>query len=225
MNATHAQSPGFLEQVLVHREQDFIIVNKPCGLLTVPGKGPELADCLIARLKDELPEVLLIHRLDRDTSGLLVFALNIAAQRHISKQFELRQTNKQYVALVLGELKENGTIDIPVRYDPTHPPLHIVDLAYPKKALTHWQALESFKMLFNESSHTVTRVQLKPITGRSHQLRVHLLHIGHEILGDELYAGELGVSLSQRLCLHAEQLSFHHPVTEELVCYQVSAGF
>lgn len=219
------QPPSFLEKVLVHREQDFIIVNKPCGLLTVPGKGHDLADCLIARLKVELPEVLLIHRLDRDTSGLLVFALNAAAQRHISKQFELRQTSKQYVALVLGELKGSGTIDVPVRYDPTHPPLHIVDLAHPKKALTHWQALESFKIPFNESLHTVTRVQLTPITGRSHQLRVHLLHIAHEILGDELYASELGVSLSQRLCLHAEKLSFSHPVTEELVCYQVAAGF
>lgn len=224
MKPINAQQ-DFLEQVLVHRDQDFIIVNKPCGLLTVPGKGPELADCLIARLKMTLPEVLLIHRLDRDTSGLLVFALNPAAQRHISKQFELRQTSKQYVALVLGELQGAGTIDVPVCYDPSHPPLHVVDESYPKKSLTHWQAADVFEISSLHSSHTVTRVLLTPITGRSHQLRVHLQHIGHAIVGDELYASEQGVLLSPRLCLHAEQLSFKHPVSEQMMTYQVAAGF
>jgi tRNA pseudouridine32 synthase/23S rRNA pseudouridine746 synthase len=212
---------SFVQQILIHRDEDFIIVNKPAGLLTVPGKSPDLADCLIARLKAELPQALLIHRLDRDTSGVMVFALNPAAQRHISKQFELRQTSKQYTALVMGELHGSGTIDIPVRYEPTTPPLHVTDPAHPKNALTHWQALETCTL----NQQTVTRMQLTPITGRSHQLRVHLLHIGHAIVGDELYADQLGISLSPRLCLHAAQLGFLHPVTSEPLSFQKQADF
>jgi tRNA pseudouridine32 synthase/23S rRNA pseudouridine746 synthase len=211
----------FLEQVLVHRDRDFIIVNKPAGLLTVPGKTPDLADCLITRLKAALPELLLIHRLDRDTSGLLVFALNPTAQRHISKQFELRQTSKQYAALVVGELTGEGSVDVPVCYDPSRPPLHVADPSYSKSALTHWRATEILQI----SGQTVTRVVLTPITGRSHQLRVHMQYIGHPIVGDELYASELEVSLSPRLCLHAEKLSFQHPSSGKNVDFEVAAVF
>ena len=204
---------------MIYKDDDFMIVNKPAGLLTVPGK--DISDCLIARLKVEHPQVLLIHRLDRDTSGLLVFALNPAAQRHISKQFELRQTSKQYAALVVGELTGQDTVDVPVRYDPEHPPLHIADPSYPKNALTHWQALGIEKI----GDTTVTRVQLTPITGRSHQLRVHMQYIGHPMVGDELYADEAGVALSPRLCLHAQQLSFEHPRTGDKVKFDVPAAF
>jgi tRNA pseudouridine32 synthase/23S rRNA pseudouridine746 synthase len=211
----------FLEQVLVHRDRDFIIVNKPAGLLTVPGKTPDLADCLITRLKAALPELLLIHRLDRDTSGLLVFALNPTAQRHISKQFELRQTSKQYAALVVGELTGEGSVDVPICYDPSRPPLHVADPSYSKSALTHWRATEILQI----SGQTVTRVVLTPITGRSHQLRVHMQYIGHPIVGDELYASELEVSLSPRLCLHAEKLSFQHPSSGKNVDFEVAAVF
>lgn len=204
---------------MIYQDDDLMIANKPAGLLTVPGK--EISDCLIARLKVAHPQVLLIHRLDRDTSGLLVFALNPAAQRHISKQFELRQTSKQYAALVVGELTGQGTVDVPVRYDPTRPPLHITDASYPKNALTHWQALGLEKI----GDTTVTRVQLTPITGRSHQLRVHMQHIGHAMVGDELYADAAGVALSPRLCLHAEQLSFVHPVSGAPLRFNVAAEF
>ncbi len=206
---------------MVHRDRDFIIVNKPAGLLTVPGKTPDLADCLITRLKAALPELLLIHRLDRDTSGLLVFALNPTAQRHISKQFELRQTSKQYAALVVGELTGEGSVDVPVCYDPSRPPLHVADPSYSKSALTHWRATEILQI----SGQTVTRVVLTPITGRSHQLRVHMQYIGHPIVGDELYASELEVSLSPRLCLHAEKLSFQHPSSGKNVDFEVAAVF
>lgn len=206
---------------MVHRDRDFIIVNKPAGLLTVPGKTPDLADCLITRLKAALPELLLIHRLDRDTSGLLVFALNPTAQRHISKQFELRQTSKQYAALVVGELTGEGSVDVPVCYDPSRPPLHVADPSYSKSALTHWRATEILQI----SGQTVTRVILTPITGRSHQLRVHMQYIGHPIVGDELYASELEVSLSPRLCLHAEKLSFQHPSSGKNVDFEVAAVF
>lgn len=212
--------PNFLQQTLIHRDEHFIVINKPAGLLSVPGKG-DLTDCVIARLLVEEPNTLLIHRLDRDTSGILVFALNKAAQSHISKQFQNRQTEKQYHALVGGVLIGEGSVDVPVNYDPTRPPLHIADPAYHKPALTHWQALESFDI----NGQEVTRVKLMPITGRSHQLRVHMQYLGHAIVGDGLYASEVVQQLMPRLCLHAEQLSFLHPVTGEALNFFCPAPF
>jgi tRNA pseudouridine32 synthase/23S rRNA pseudouridine746 synthase len=212
--------PNFLQQTLIHRDEHFIVINKPAGLLSVPGKG-DLTDCVIARLLAEEPNTLLIHRLDRDTSGILVFALNKAAQSHISRQFQNRQTEKQYHALVGGVLTDEGSVDVPVNYDPTRPPLHIADPAYHKPALTHWQALE----LFNINGQAVTRVKLMPITGRSHQLRVHMQYLGHAIVGDGLYASEVVQQLMPRLCLHAEQLSFLHPVTGEALNFFCPAPF
>lgn len=212
--------PNFLQQTLIHRDEHFIVINKPAGLLSVPGKG-DLTDCVLARLLAEEPNTLLIHRLDRDTSGILVFALNKAAQSHISKQFQNRQTEKQYHALVGGVLIGEGSVDVPVNYDPTRPPLHIADPAYHKPALTHWQALESFDI----NGQAVTRVKLMPITGRSHQLRVHMQYLGHAIVGDALYASEVVQQLMPRLCLHAEQLSFLHPVTGEALNFFCPAPF
>ena len=211
---------NFLSQTLIHRDEHFIVINKPAGLLSVPGKG-DLTDCVIARLLAEEPNTLLIHRLDRDTSGILVFALNKAAQSHISKQFQNRQTEKQYHALVGGVLIGEGSVDVPVNYDPTRPPLHIADPAYHKPALTHWQALESFDI----NGQAVTRVKLMPITGRSHQLRVHMQYLGHAIVGDGLYASEVVQQLMPRLCLHAEQLSFLHPATGEALNFFCPAPF
>lgn len=211
---------NFLSQTLIHRDEHVIVINKPAGLLSVPGKG-DLTDCVIARLLAEEPNTLLIHRLDRDTSGILVFALNKAAQSHISKQFQNRQTEKQYHALVGGVLTGEGSVDVPVNYDPTRPPLHIADPAYHKPALTHWQALESFDI----NGQAVTRVKLMPITGRSHQLRVHMQYLGHAIVGDGLYASEVVQQLMPRLCLHAEQLSFLHPATGEALNFFCPAPF
>lgn len=211
---------NFLSQTLIHRDEHVIVINKPAGLLSVPGKG-DLTDCVIARLLVEEPNTLLIHRLDRDTSGILVFALNKAAQSHISKQFQNRQTEKQYHALVGGVLIGEGSVDVPVNYDPTRPPLHIADPAYHKPALTHWQALESFDI----NGQAVTRVKLMPITGRSHQLRVHMQYLGHAIVGDGLYAAEVMQQLMPRLCLHAEQLSFLHPVRGEALNFFCPAPF
>lgn len=211
---------NFLSQTLIHRDEHVIVINKPAGLLSVPGKG-DLTDCVIARLLAEEPNTLLIHRLDRDTSGILVFALNKAAQSHISKQFQNRQTEKQYHALVGGILTGEGSVDVPVNYDPTRPPLHIADPAYHKPALTHWQALKSFDI----NGQAVTRVKLMPITGRSHQLRVHMQYLGHAIVGDALYASEVVQQLMPRLCLHAEQLSFLHPVTGKALNFFCPAPF
>lgn len=213
--------PNFLEQTLLHRDEHFLIINKPAGLLSVPGRGEHLLDSVITRLQALEPNVLLIHRLDRDTSGILVFALNKAAQTHISKQFQARQTDKQYHALLSGYLSGEGSVDVPVNYDATRPPLHIADPQHPKPALTHWQAIEQFEI----EDEAVTRVKLTPITGRSHQLRVHMQYLGHAIIGDTLYASEQAQQLMPRLCLHAEKLSFFHPIDGERLNYFCPAPF
>jgi tRNA pseudouridine32 synthase/23S rRNA pseudouridine746 synthase len=211
---------SFLSQTLLHRDAHFIVIDKPAGLLSVPGKG-DLTDCVIARLLQEEPHTLLIHRLDRDTSGILVFALDKAAQGNISRQFQDRQTDKQYEALVVGQLQGKGSVDVPVNYDPTRPPLHIADPTYNKPALTHWEAVEQFEL----QGQVVTRVRLFPVTGRSHQLRVHMQYLGHPIVGDELYADEQGRKLMPRLCLHAAQLSFFHPTNGERLSFQSVVPF
>lgn len=200
---------NFLEDCLVYQDNDILVMNKPAGLLSVPGKGDALFDSVLTRLQAIQPKTLLIHRLDRDTSGLLVFALNKAAQSHISKQFQQRTTEKLYQAIVEGQIVEQGKIDIPVCYDSTRPPLHIVDKDYSKPALTYFKLIEN--LTINDS--VVSRVALTPVTGRSHQLRVHMQHLQHAIIGDTLYATASGQALSSRLCLHATELSFVHPVT------------
>lgn len=212
---------NFLTEHLIHRDDDFMVIHKPAGLLTVPGKTEDLQDCLINRLVKLEPKTLLIHRLDRDTSGILAFGLTKWGQKTISRQFQERQTDKTYQAVVAGKLEGEGTIEVPVVYDPSRPPLHIADLAHNKPAITHWQAIEHF----NIQGQPVTRVKLIPITGRSHQLRVHMQYLGHPIIGDTLYATPEQQQLSSRLCLHAEHLSFYHPQTEQLVEFYCPAPF
>ena len=212
---------NFLTEHLIHRDDDFMIIHKPAGLLTVPGKTEDLQDCLINRLVKIEPKTLLIHRLDRDTSGILVFALSREGQKSIARQFQERQTDKTYIAIVAGTLTGEGTIDVPVIYDPSRPPLHIAEPKHDKPALTHWQAVEQFEI----DGQPVTRVKLTPITGRSHQLRVHMQYLGHPIIGDTLYATEVQQALSPRLCLHAAHLSFSHPKTAEKVEFYCPAAF
>ena len=212
---------NFLTEHLIHRDDDFMVIHKPAGLLTVPGKTEDLQDCLINRLVKLEPKTLLIHRLDRDTSGILAFGLTKWGQKTISRQFQERQTDKTYQAMVAGTLEGEGTIEVPVVYDPSRPPLHIADPAHHKPAITHWQAIEHF----NIQGQPVTRVKLIPITGRSHQLRVHMQYLGHPIIGDTLYATSEQQQLSSRLCLHAERLSFYHPQTEQLVEFYCPAPF
>ncbi len=211
---------NFLTEHLIYQDDDMVVINKPAGVLTIPGKG-DLTDSVLTRLVAINPNILLIHRLDRDTSGLLVFALNKAMQSHISKQFQARETEKYYHAIVSGHLTGQGEINIPVVYDPSRPPLHIVDKNEKKPAITHWQAVEQFEL----QGLPVTRVQLKPITGRSHQLRVHCQYLGHAIVGDTLYADESYQAISPVLCLHAEQLRFQHPRTGEMMTFKAECGF
>ncbi|MDE0591099.1 RluA family pseudouridine synthase [Halocynthiibacter sp. C4] len=188
---------------VLHLDHHLLVVNKPSGLLSVPGKGEHLADCLIARVQAAFPDALLIHRLDRDTSGVMVFALTPHAQRHIGLQFEKRQTKKTYVARVFGRIAEKtGTVDLPLIVDWPNRPLQHVNFETGKEAITDWRVVK-----YEENA---TRVRLFPKTGRSHQLRVHMREIGHPILGDPFYA--TGAALNApRLMLHAEELRLRHP--------------
>ncbi|MCA0041906.1 RluA family pseudouridine synthase [Celeribacter litoreus] len=188
---------------ILHMDHEILVVNKPSGLLSVPGKGEHLADCLMSRIQSVFPEALLIHRLDRDTSGVMIFALTPHAQRHIGLQFEKRQTKKTYVAVVHGKIAEKtGTVDLPLIVDWPNRPKQMVDHENGKQAITDWRVVRY--------ADNQTRVRLMPKTGRSHQLRVHMLAIGHPIMGDPFYAtGE--ARDAPRLMLHAEQLRLRHP--------------
>lgn len=188
---------------VLHADHEILVVDKPAGLLSVPGKGPELADCLIARLEEAFPQVLLVHRLDRDTSGVMVFALSAHAQRHLGLQFEKRQVKKTYVARVAGRVAEKtGTVDAPLGVDWPNRPRQKVDPEEGRAAVTRWRV--------QRADDAETRVRLYPETGRSHQLRVHMLEIGHPILGDPLYAEETAGAFP-RMMLHAEELRIRHP--------------
>ena len=188
---------------VLHADHQILVVCKPPGLLSVPGKGPEGADCVIERLRGAYPEVLLVHRLDRDTSGVMVFAMTPHAQRHLGLQFERRQVDKHYLAVVAGTPEaEAGRIDLPIIVDWPNRPRQKVCHQTGRAAVTDWRRLGAVG--------TGTRVLLEPRTGRSHQLRVHMAALGHPILGDTLYA-EGAARTHPRLMLHAERLGFRHP--------------
>lgn len=205
----------------IHEDEHLLVLEKPSGLLSVPGRGPDKQDCLSARVQALYPEALVVHRLDQDTSGLLIMARGIEAQRRLSKLFETRQVKKRYLAVVAGqplqtqahvESDADGwrTIDGPILLDWERRPLHII---HPdgKASRSRWRALQS--------SDTATLVELEPVTGRTHQLRVHLQSVGHPILGDSLYAPPNIKALSPRLLLHAQALEFPHPFTDNLMVF------
>ena len=189
---------------VIHADEDILVLSKPSGLLSVPGKPDAHRDSLEVRARERFPEALLVHRLDRETSGVVVMAMNRHAQRHLGLQFERRKLTKTYVARVWGDVKgEAGTIDLPLATDAANRPKQKVDLETGRPAITEW------KVKAREGG--VTRLQLHPLTGRSHQLRVHLLSIGHPILGDRFYAEGEALAAASRLQLHAETLSLRHP--------------
>lgn len=188
---------------ILHRDAHLLVVVKPEGLLSVPGRGEHLADCLISRLQADDPQVLLVHRLDRDTSGVMVFARTAQAQRHLGLQFERRHTQKTYVARVAGEMVEkSGTVDLPLIVDWENRPRQKVDHENGRPAQTDWRVIDS--------GAGETRLRLYPKTGRSHQLRVHMLSLGHPILGDPFYA-EGADRDYPRMMLHSESLRLRHP--------------
>jgi tRNA pseudouridine32 synthase/23S rRNA pseudouridine746 synthase len=189
--------------VILHEDHELLFVNKPAGLLSVPGRGPLLADCLIARVQAVFPEALLVHRLDMDTSGVIVFARSAMAQRHLGLQFEKRQTRKQYVARVLGRVDEKkGRVDLPLTVDWPNRPRQMICHQTGRPAQTDWALIRH--------EDTGSRLRLSPVTGRSHQLRVHMLSMGHPILGDPFYATGAARDFP-RLMLHARELRLRHP--------------
>jgi tRNA pseudouridine32 synthase/23S rRNA pseudouridine746 synthase len=201
---------------IVSQDDDILVLNKPSGLLSVPGK--EHADCLQARVQRVFPTATVVHRLDMATSGLMVMALNKPAHRHISKQFELRETTKTYQAIVFDNVQQNaGKINLPLICDWPNRPKQMVDHEHGKKALTHWRVLER--------NINTTRVELNPVTGRSHQLRVHMLSMQHPIIGDTLYARGKALEMADRLNLHAMFLSFRHPVSEQPLQFESEVPF
>lgn len=203
---------------VIHQDQDILVLNKPSGLLSVPGKAAEHADCLETRAQKEFPTSRTVHRLDMDTSGVVIMAMNAQAHRHLGLQFERRHTAKTYIADVFGNIENSeGTIDLPLRCDWPNRPKQMVDHDQGRSAQTNWLVLER---------HTTwTRVELKPITGRSHQLRVHMLELGHPILGDRFYATGKALVAADRLRLHAQSLTVHHPDGGERVTFEVDLPF
>ena len=202
---------------IVYEDHEILVVNKPSGLLSVPGRGEHLADCLLTRVQAVYPTALLVHRLDRDTSGLIIFGLTPHAQRFLSGQFEARKPKKTYVARVWGRLEpKTGTVDLPLIVDWPNRPKQMVDHENGKRAVTDWRVLKA--------TDTESRVRLMPQTGRSHQLRVHMQALGHPILGDPFYA-EGAARDFPRLMLHSEELRIAHPDGSEGMRFRAKAPF
>lgn len=204
--ADHRRPPVAPGYVLIYADAALIVVNKPSGLLSVPGRGADKQDCLIRRVQLDYPDALIVHRLDYDTSGLLVLARGKLMHRQLSILFQERQVDKRYVAVVGGRLTpESGEVDLPLIVDWPNRPRHIVDFSLGKPSLTR------YRVLSYDAQGDCSRVALTPETGRTHQLRVHMQALGHPILGDSLYADAGRLSQADRLLLHAELLSFAHP--------------
>ncbi len=206
---------------VVYADDALLVLNKPAGLLSVPGRGPENADCLSARVQAAYPDALIVHRLDMGTSGLLAMARGLEAQRTLSRHFAERRVHKRYIALVAGRPAADGlpddawrSIELPLIVDWPTRPRSKIDPVLGKPSLTRWRiASEPAASTANEPWPVAcTRLELEPVTGRSHQLRVHLQALGHPILGDELYAPPVVVAASPRLLLHAATLTLPHPV-------------
>jgi tRNA pseudouridine32 synthase / 23S rRNA pseudouridine746 synthase len=207
---------------IVYADDSLVVVNKPAGLLAVPGRGPGKQDCASLRVQQLYPDALVVHRLDQATSGLMVLARGPHMQRALSRLFETRQVHKEYIAVVHGLVATpSGSIDLPLAADWPARPRQKVDTALGKNALTH------YTVLARDAQQQTTRLALVPITGRTHQLRVHLSAIGHPICGDDLYGSEALVAASPvpRLHLHAQHLALAHPASALPMAWQVAADF
>lgn len=202
----------------IYQDDDLIVLDKPSGLLAVPGRGPNLQDCLSARVQAVRPEALIVHRLDRDTSGLMVMALSPDVQRELSRQFARRTVEKLYIAVVYGTPNgAEGVIDLPMCKDFDRPPRHKIDAAHGRTAETHWRLCAG--------TDDCSRLEVRPVTGRSHQIRLHLATVGHPILGDPLYGHAEALEMSSRLLLHAVRLSIDHPMSGERLAWKSHAPF
>ncbi|HVP72580.1 MAG TPA: RluA family pseudouridine synthase [Phycisphaerales bacterium] len=209
---------------ILHLDERLIVLDKPVGLLSVPGIGHDKRDCLAVRVAAAYPGARIVHRLDRDTSGVIIMARDAEAHRELSRQFHDREVSKTYIAIVAGVMSgDSGVIDLPMRkdMDPANAPRQVIDHAEGRPAITHWwvQRRETIDGIDR------TRVLLKPVTGRSHQLRLHLKSIGHPILGDDLYAPSAVLAMADRLMLHAQSLTLVHPQTASLMTFEAPCPF
>ena len=212
---------------VVHADDHLVVADKPAGLLCVPGRGDDKQDCLSARVQQLFPDALIVHRLDMATSGLCVFARGATTQRQLSMAFADRQVHKRYEAVVHGHLAAPqgapdgwGVIDLPLMPDWPNRPLSKVDHALGKPSVTRWR-------LANHSNALpgTTHLELEPVTGRTHQLRLHLQAIGHPILGDALYAPAAVLAMAPRLLLHATAMTLPHPGSGELASFSSPKPF
>jgi tRNA pseudouridine32 synthase/23S rRNA pseudouridine746 synthase len=191
---------------ILYQDADLLLVRKPDLLLSVPGRHPLNKDCLITRLQEDFPSATIVHRLDLDTSGIMVIPLNKPTHAHISRQFQERKVAKTYTAVVFGQVADDaGVVDLPIARDWENRPRQIICRERGKNALTH------FEVVTRDSDRT--RMLLKPVTGRTHQLRIHMRELGHPILGCDMYAHEEALTMAPRLMLHATTLGFEHPNT------------
>ena len=215
-----------METKFLHVDDALIVAEKPAGLLSVPGRGEDKQDCLSRRAQARFPDARIVHRLDRDTSGLMLMGRGAAAQRSLSIAFAQRQVHKRYIAVVDGSPAAPagedgwGRIELAIHLDWPNRPRRVIDPALGKPSVTRWRVLERL-----HTPAAATRVELEPVTGRSHQLRVHLLAIGHPILGDSLYAPPAALARADRLLLHAHELAFVHPATGETLRFASPAPF
>ncbi len=208
------------EPELVYVDAHCIVALKPGGLLSVPGLGAHGQDCLAARVQAVHPDALVVHRLDMATSGLMLFARGADAQRALGRAFAARTVYKRYVAVVAGRLPaDEGEIDLPLSADWPNRPRQKVDTAQGKPSLTRWRVLAV------DAARGTTRLALEPVTGRAHQLRVHLLAIGHAVLGDALYAPPEVCARADRLLLHASALGFAHPANGTPLWFESAPPF
>lgn len=204
---------------VLFQDEHLMVVNKPSGLLSVPGKAAEHQDSLMTRVQRDFPIAESVHRLDLSTSGVIAVALTKEAERELKRQFRERETKKAYVARVWGHMAEDyGIIDLPLICDYPNRPKQKVCYETGKKALTQYEVL-------SWDADGTTRVKLRPITGRSHQLRVHLLALGHPILGDKFYAHPEALAMAPRLQLHAQELSIYHPITDAPMTFSCEPDF
>ncbi len=203
---------------IIYKDNYIIVLSKPAELLSVSGRKAEHKDCLEARVQQEYPQARIVHRLDMSTSGLMIMALDADTHRNLGLQFERRQTKKIYIARVWGDVKEDiGRVDLPLICDWPNRPLQMVDHENGKSSQTDWEVLSR--------ENSVTRMALYPITGRTHQLRVHMAEIGHPILGDDFYAHEKPFKAESRLQLHAHKLMIYHPDDGAKIWFESACPF
>ena len=226
----HSASPMPLDKSFVYtppqgalkilfEDDDLLIIDKPAGLLSVPGRLPEHHDSAYLRVLAQYPNAKITHRLDMATSGILMFAKHRDAEVAISKMFQARAVSKQYIALVQGHVIESGSVDVPLITDWENRPRQMVHFELGKPSKTLYQPLTY------DAEDDISRVLLTPITGRSHQLRVHMMHIGHPITGDQIYHPEPHKSQLKRMALHASSLSFQHPMLKQAIDIRANPEF